>query len=170
MLETYCVECHNSLDLAGDLSFEGLTAQFVPAHAEVFEVVVTKLRGRLMPPPGSPQPAQEDIDALIAWLERSLDEDTEPHAVGHVPAQRLSRTEYAHAVKDLLGVDIDPAEHLRLVADQLGVDRLVIGSDIGQTRGPYSRIVDGLREATRLLDDAERAAVLHDNAARIYSR
>src|SRR5690606_26500898 len=102
MLETYCVECHNSLDLAGDLSFEGLTAQFVPAHAEVFEVVVTKLRGRLMPPPGSPQPAQEDIDALIAWLERSLDEDTEPHAVGYVPAQRLSRTEYAHAVKDLL--------------------------------------------------------------------
>ena len=72
---------------------------------------------------------------------------------------------------DCLAADgLDPAEHLRLVADQLGVDRLVIGSDIGQTRGPYSRIVDGLREATRLLDDAERAAVLHDNAARIYSR
>ena len=72
---------------------------------------------------------------------------------------------------DCLAADgLDPAEHLRLVADKLGVDRLVIGSDIGQTRGPYSRIVDGLREATRLLDDAERAAVLHDNAARIYSR
>jgi hypothetical protein len=111
MLQSYCVECHNSLDLAGETSFEGLTPDAIPEHAETFETVVNKLRGRLMPPPGSPQPDQAAIDAMIAWLERSLDEGTTPHA-GYVPAQRLNRTEYAAAVKDLLDVEIDPAEHL----------------------------------------------------------
>jgi hypothetical protein len=111
MLRSYCVECHNSLDLAGDISFEGLTPDAVPQHAEIFETVVNKLRGRLMPPPGSLQPEQPQIDAMIAWLERSLDEGTTPH-VGYVPAQRLNRTEYAAAVKDLLEVEIDPTEYL----------------------------------------------------------
>ena len=112
MLESYCTECHNSLDLAGELSFEKLTPDAVPQHAEVFEAVVNKLRGRLMPPPGSPQPEQVKIDAMIAWLERSIDAGAQLHEVGYVPAQRLSRTEYASAVKDLLGVEIDPTEHL----------------------------------------------------------
>src|SRR5690606_4389945 len=92
--------------------FEALSADTVPQHAEVFEKVITKLRGGLMPPPGGPRPRQEDVDGLIAWLERSIDETAPRDAAGYVPAQRLSRTEYAHAVKDLLGVTIDPAEHL----------------------------------------------------------
>jgi hypothetical protein len=113
MLQHYCTECHNSLDLAGELSFEDLTPDSVPQHAEVFETVVNKLRGRLMPPPGSPQPEQANIDAMIAWLERSIDAGAEQqHEAGYVPAQRLSRTEYASAVKDLLDVEIDPTEHL----------------------------------------------------------
>jgi hypothetical protein len=112
MLKSYCVECHNSLDLAGELSFEGLTPEAVPQHAEIFETVVNKLRGRLMPPPGSPQPAQADIDAMIAWLERTIDESPENKHAGYVPAQRLNRTEYANVVRDLLDVEIDPTEYL----------------------------------------------------------
>lgn len=71
---------------------------------------------------------------------------------------------------DCIAADgLDAAEHLRHVADALGVGKLVCGSDIGQTRGPYQRIVDGLRAATRSFDDAERTAILWGNAARIYS-
>jgi hypothetical protein len=112
MLKTYCVDCHNSVDRAGELSFEGLSAESVPEHAEIFEQVVRKLRGLQMPPPGEPRPEQEEIDALLAWLERSIDAGTADRAVGYVPAQRLSRNEYAYAVKDLLDVEIDPVEHL----------------------------------------------------------
>jgi hypothetical protein len=111
MLDSYCSECHNAVDLAGELSFEGLTPEAVPQHAETFEAAVRKLRGRLMPPPGSPQPEQHEIDDLVAWLERSID-NAPRAAAGYVPAQRLSRSEYASAVKDLLDVDIDPAEYL----------------------------------------------------------
>jgi hypothetical protein len=112
MLETYCVDCHNSVDRAGELSFEQLSAESVPEHAEIFEQVIRKLRGLQMPPPGEPRPEQDEVDAFVAWLERSIDAGTPDHAVGYVPAQRLSRNEYAYAVKDLLGVEIDPVEHL----------------------------------------------------------
>jgi len=112
LLETYCLDCHNSLDFAGDLSFEGLTPDSVPQHAEIFEAAIAKLRGRLMPPPGARQPAQQDIDALIAWLEGTIDEGAEYRKVGHVTAQRLNRTELSKAVKDLLGIDIDATEYL----------------------------------------------------------
>jgi hypothetical protein len=112
MLDTYCVDCHNSVDRAGELSFQQLTAESVPEHAEIFEQVVRKLRGRQMPPPGERQPEQDDVDALISWLERTIDAGTQARPVGYVPAQRLSRNEYAYAVRDLLGVEIDPVEHL----------------------------------------------------------
>jgi hypothetical protein len=111
LIQKYCTECHNPDDLAGDISFKGLTAETVPQHAEIFEGAVRKLRGHLMPPPGSPRPSAEEIDGLVAFLERSIDEHS-PRQAGYVAAQRLSRSEYAHAVKALLDVDIDAAEFL----------------------------------------------------------
>jgi mono/diheme cytochrome c family protein len=112
MLESYCTECHNSAEFAGGVVFEGLTPDSVPAEAKTFETAVRKLRGRLMPPPGSPQPDQAQIDAFVRWAENSIDRGTQAPRAGHVPIQRLNRTEYALAVKDLLGVEIDPEEYL----------------------------------------------------------
>jgi hypothetical protein len=111
MVDTVCVDCHNDVDLSGDLSFDGVTPESVADHPEIFETVVRRLRGRFMPPPGSVQPAQQEIDALISEIEQSLDRGAEA-TVGYVPAQRLTRKEYAQAVEGLLGVEIDPAEHL----------------------------------------------------------
>jgi hypothetical protein len=111
MLKTYCTECHNKDDLAGEISFQGLPPESVPQHPEIFEAAVRKLRGRLMPPPGSPQPSAHDVEALIAWLERAIDQSSKG-AIGYAAAQRLNRAQYANAVKDLLGVEIDPEEYL----------------------------------------------------------
>ncbi len=111
LLGKYCTDCHNAAELAGELSFEGLGLEDIPQHAERFEAAIVKLRGRLMPPPGEPQPTADEIDGLIVSLERTIDEHAPKHA-GHVAAQRLSRTEYAHAVKALLDVEIDPKEYL----------------------------------------------------------
>jgi len=113
VVQSYCTECHNSDDLAGDVSFQKLGATSVPQHAELFETVVRKLRGRLMPPPGSPQPDQAEIDGLVAWIERSLDSNAaQQRTIGYAAAQRLNRAEYARSIKALLGVDINPAEYL----------------------------------------------------------
>ena len=78
-----------------------------PLEPQVFEAAVRKLRGRLMPPPGEPQPEQPRVDSFIAWLERTIDRNAVMPRAGHVPIQRLNRTEYAAAVQDLVGVEID---------------------------------------------------------------
>src|SRR5215468_7282791 len=111
-VENYCFGCHNEGVRAGNLFLEKLGAESVAKHPEIFEKVVRKLRGRQMPPPGMAQPSQQEVDALIAWLEGTLDESSKAHLAGHVAVQRLNRTEYANAVKDLLAVEIDPKQYL----------------------------------------------------------
>ena len=112
MVNTYCVGCHNSRAKIGGLALDGATQQSPAANAETWEKVLHKLRGRLMPPPGSPQPAQADIDAFSTWMEARLDANTKGPKAGHVPIQRLNRTEYASAVKALIGVDVDEKDIL----------------------------------------------------------
>jgi hypothetical protein len=111
-IETYCLGCHNPGVRAAGLVLSELNADSVPAHPEIFEKAIRKLRGRQMPPPGNLQPSQQEVDALINWLENTLDESSKTHLAGHVPVQRLNRTEYGNAVKDLLAVEIDPEQYL----------------------------------------------------------
>src|SRR5580704_667212 len=108
----YCFGCHNEEVRAGNLFLDQLGAESVPEHPEIFEKVVRKLRGRQMPPPGMDQPSQQEVDALIGWLESTLDKSSKAHLAGRVPVQRLNRTEYANAVKDLLAVEINPNQYL----------------------------------------------------------
>src|SRR6202051_3708768 len=111
-IQTYCFGCHNEYVKAGNLFLNQLSAESVPEHPEIFEKAVRKLRGRQMPPPGAPQPSQQQVDALVGWLESTLDQSGKAHLAGHVPVERLNRTEYANAVQDLLAVEIDPTQYL----------------------------------------------------------
>jgi mono/diheme cytochrome c family protein len=107
-IKQYCVGCHNDRAKTGGVSFEGITAASIGEHAELFEKAVRKLRGRVMPPPGAKQPEPAAIDSLVAWLEDSLDHAaTQSHIPDQVVLHRLNRKEYAHAVRDLLAVDVD---------------------------------------------------------------
>ena len=64
MLDRYCTECHNPAELAGGLSLEQLDHSDIHAQAEIWEKVVRKLRGGLMPPPGGPRPEAQQIAAV----------------------------------------------------------------------------------------------------------
>src|SRR6478609_5231034 len=57
-IKQYCATCHNDRTKAAGVSFEGLTAESIGQHADVFEKAVRKLRGRVMPPPNARQPEQ----------------------------------------------------------------------------------------------------------------
>src|SRR6478735_9457585 len=74
LLETYCQDCHNSTDWAGSLALDVMDLEQIPADAKVWEAVVRKLRGRLMPPPTEKQPPQANIDQFVTFLESRIDE------------------------------------------------------------------------------------------------
>src|SRR6516165_7124737 len=112
MLQTYCFTCHNSRVKVGGLALDNLDLQTPAENAQIWEKALRKLRGRLMPPPGNPQPQQKDIDSFVAWMENSLDTHARGPKAGYVPIQRLNRTEYAASVKALVGVDVNAKDVL----------------------------------------------------------
>lgn len=108
LLETYCQDCHNSTDWAGSLALDTMDLQEIPADAKVWEQVVRKLRGRMMPPPTKEQPSQANVDQLVSFFETRLDEHAAEHpAPGFISLHRLNRTEYERAVGGILGVKFD---------------------------------------------------------------
>src|SRR6266853_4951858 len=105
----YCVTCHNDRLKTGNLTLESADANQVFNAAQTWEKVIVKLRSRSMPPPGIRRPDNAAYDATAAWLETELDRAAAAHLNPGRPSDlhRLNRTEYANAVRDLLGVEID---------------------------------------------------------------
>jgi hypothetical protein len=112
LLSSNCEKCHNATDWAGGLAYDTMDVGHAGDDPEVWEKVITKLTGRLMPPAGEKQPSQTDVDAFVGYLKTSLDASAKDKGVGHVPLQRLSRNEFAASIKGLLGVDVDPKQVL----------------------------------------------------------
>ena len=107
-LTQFCVGCHNDRTKTAGVSFQGATAETIAQHGDVFEKAVRKMRGRVMPPPGARQPDAATADALIAFLESSLDRvESRAHLRDKVVLHRLNRKEYSNAVRDLLAVEFD---------------------------------------------------------------
>ena len=111
LLDTYCLTCHNErLRAQGTVpvSFEGLNIQNVGADAEVWELMVRKLRLGMMPPPGRPRPDPSAHDAFVVWLETELDRAAATHPNPGRPAiRRLTTAEYINAVGTLLDIEVD---------------------------------------------------------------
>ncbi len=112
VVERYCFDCHNRLDMAGGRAFDALSPERIAEDAEVWEAAIRKLRGGLMPPAGGPRPDADTVVRLAAWLENEIDSAAGAGAPGRVSLRRLNRREYANAIRDLLALEIDPAQWL----------------------------------------------------------
>lgn len=111
LVDKYCVTCHNTKAMTGNLALDQLDMAHLADHAEVGEKMVRKLRAGMMPPTGMPRPDKATTDALINWLENELDRN----AVTYLPApgiHRLNRTEYTNAIRDVLGLEVDATKFL----------------------------------------------------------
>ena len=108
MVKQYCATCHNDRNKPGGLSFVGFDASQVAEHAEVAERMIRRLRAGMMPPAGARRPEGDGVLQLAAALERRIDSAAalNPNP-GVRPFQRANRAEYARAVRDLLGIDVD---------------------------------------------------------------
>jgi hypothetical protein len=90
--------------------FDTMDLSHAGADAAIWEHAVRKLRGGMMPPPGSRRPDQATVDAFLTSLEASLDQAAAANPnPGSVTLHRLNRVEYANAIRDMLAIDVDPA-------------------------------------------------------------
>jgi mono/diheme cytochrome c family protein len=173
-----CVDCHNDGERTGGLTLEGRALAAAADDAAIWEAVIRKLRGGMMPPADGPTLESERRVALIEWLEETLDEAAEkaPNPGRSVPFHRLNRSEYRNAVRDLLGLEVNVAELLPADDASYGFDniagvlkvsptrlerylnaadkisRLAVGRASEFTTIDYFRIPDDLSQERRLPD------------------
>jgi mono/diheme cytochrome c family protein len=111
-LVEHCAACHDAKTNSGGLNLSLFTtASSVTKARESWEHIVQRVQAGEMPPKGMPRPDKAEVDAFIAWVEGEItraDKLVKPDP-GRVTARRLNRTEYNNTVRDLLGVDLEPA-------------------------------------------------------------
>ena len=124
-LNRYCITCHNETARTAGLMLDQANVVNVSEDAPVWEKVIRKLRAGQMPPPQMPRPTQVSLDAFTTYLKTELDRVAadNPNS-GRSPVQRLNRTQYANAIRDLLAVEIDSASLLPADDSRHGFDNI----------------------------------------------
>lgn len=122
-----CFTCHSAKLKSGELD---LQHHAQPGQAlknrDVWESVVAKIRSGEMPPKGLPRPKPEEITHIANFIDREYarqDRLAKPDP-GRVTARRLNRYEYNNTIRDLLGVDFQPAESFPADDSGYGFDNI----------------------------------------------
>jgi uncharacterized protein DUF1587/uncharacterized protein DUF1595 len=127
IVRRYCVGCHNERmkDKSGGLSLASFDVSKAAEQAETAEKMIRKLQAGMMPPPLASRPDAAAQAALISTLERTVDAAamTKPNP-GVRTFQRLNRPEYARAIHDLLGLDVDAGSWLPLDQKSANFDNI----------------------------------------------
>ena len=157
LVKQYCTSCHNDRTKAGQLTLAAFDVSRAAEHAPIVEKMIRKLRAGMMPPAGAKRPEGPALTNLAAALETRIDRaaalDPNP---GSRPSQRLNRAEYANAVRQLLGLDID-------VNAFLPPDTLAHGFDnISEEQGVSTAVMEGYLRAASAIS---RLAVGDRNAS-----
>lgn len=111
-LKRNCVLCHQQKNATAGLDLSGFaSAEAAWQRPEVWEKVSARIMDGTMPPKGLPRPPMEQREAVVAWIRDGLEHlarNAKPDP-GRVTARRLNRVEYNNTIRDLLGVDFQPA-------------------------------------------------------------
>src|SRR5438105_9787944 len=132
----YCVTCHNERTKIAGLMLDKANIADPSATADIWEKAIRKMRVGMMPPQSAPHPDAQAQTSLISYLTTALDKAGSVHPnPGRPLVHRLNRAEYAHAIGDLLALDIDPSALLPPddaaygfdnIADALGVSPVLL--------------------------------------------
>jgi len=134
ILDEYCVSCHNQKLKTGGLALDVVDPAQAGRDSEIWEKVVRKLRAGIMPPQGMKRPGPATYEALTVSLEKELDRAVALKPKLASPAvHRLNRTEYANAIRDVLGLEIDAAAYLPPDNSSYGFDNVSSGLQVSPT-------------------------------------
>ncbi len=112
-LKTHCIACHSGKEPKADLSLEAdRDVKTLVTRRAVWEQVLDMVETGQMPPKEQPKPDPVAVDKFVS-LVKTLFDDADRHAKpdpGRVTVRRLNRVEYNNTIRDLVGVDFNPAE------------------------------------------------------------
>src|SRR4051794_21821480 len=112
-LKANCLECHGEKVQKGDLALHTYKDEkSILKDHEVWEDVLEQVRKGEMPPKKKPRPPAAErekftksVDGIFEQAMRGRKSDP-----GHVTIRRLNRAEYNNTIRDLIGVDFQPAD------------------------------------------------------------
>lgn len=127
-IESHCLSCHDDTTNESGLSLEQIDTSNVSTAADVWERVLRRLVRRQMPPHETPRPDEAEYDAVIDELEHQLDvaDEAAPRPGRTESIRRLTRTEYGHAIRDLLALEIDVTRLLPADESSHGFDNVAV--------------------------------------------
>lgn len=112
-LEKYCFDCHDRDSAKGDIDIESaLDQKPLVRNLAHWRNVAERVKSEDMPPEDEPQPSAKERLQLRAWLANEVDgfDYSTVRNPGHVPTRRLTREEYNRTIRDLVGLDLRPAD------------------------------------------------------------
>jgi hypothetical protein len=111
-MQKYCTTCHNERVRTAGLVLDPAGLARPGEQPETWEKVLRHLRGGTMPPPGAVRPPEAFYTRAAAYLTRELEAAAAARPnPGALPlARRLTRTEYANVIRDLLALPDLPKE------------------------------------------------------------
>lgn len=152
LLATYCFKCHTGAKAKADLRLDQFPdALAVRANADTWDKIAKNLRARLMPPEGAKEPSFEEYETIVNWIDAELAKG-DVHGKknpGRVTIRRLNRAEYNNTIRDLVGIDFQPASDFP--ADDVGYGFDNIGDVLSM---PPMLLEKYLAAAERIMDRA----------------
>jgi len=129
LINQYCVGCHNDKAKTAGLALDTVSVENISQAPEIWEKVLHKVRARYMPPVGMPRPDEQAYQALVSYLETSLDQlsAANPNPGRTATLRRLTRTEYQNAIRDLLDLKVDVTQLLPNDESSFGFDNITVG-------------------------------------------
>ena len=112
LLKSHCFKCHGTQELQGDLDLERFgTLNDVRKGVRTWLKVAEQLDAGEMPPQDAKPLAAEQRRQLRDWIAKYLRAEALASAgdPGPVVLRRLNNAEYTWTIRDLTGVDLDPA-------------------------------------------------------------
>ena len=144
----YCDTCHFGPKARADLNLQALDLAHLDVNGATWEKVLRKLRSHEMPPAGMPRPDLATYETLANSIEKERDRVSEVRPnPGRPTLHRLNRTEYANAIRDLLGLEVDVAE--LLPADDIGYGFDNIGDVLQVSPVLLERYLSAARKISR---------------------
>ena len=151
LLDQYCFSCHGNGKHKGDVILDQYRDEASGlADVKLWTKVREKVQNGEMPPEKKPQPTPRERELLLRWIEEKVFKcDCDHPDPGRVTIRRLNRVEYNNTVRDLIGINFQPADDFPVDDSGYGFDN--IGDALSL---PPVLIEKYLGAAQKILDEA----------------